>query len=197
MTREPLLDLAALRADTPGCENVIHFNNAGSGLLARPVLQSMLDHLELEARIGGYEAADARQTEVHGFYASLAELIGCGPENIAFAGSATHAYSNALSSIPFEPGDVVLTSRNDYISNQIAFLALRKRFGVEVVHAPDRRTAPEWTWKGWPRSCGRGAHGSSASRTSPPIRGSSSRWPRSAATAGSSTCCTSSTLASP
>ena len=35
-------------------------------------------------------------------------------------------------------GDVVLTTRDDYISNQIAFLSLRKRFGIEVVHAPNR-----------------------------------------------------------
>lgn len=134
---EPLLDIASLRADTPGCETVIHFNNAGCGLLARPVLQSMLDHLNLEARIGGYEAAAARKTEVRGFYTAIADLINCGPDNVAFAGSATHAYTKALSAIAFEPGDVILTTRNDFISNQIAFLALRKRFGVQIVHAPD------------------------------------------------------------
>jgi selenocysteine lyase/cysteine desulfurase len=136
-SREPLLDIAALRADTPGCETVVHFNNAGCGLLARPVLEAMVDHLELEARIGGYEAAAARAAQVRGFYTAVADLLGCKPDNIAFAHSATDAYTKALSAIPFEPGDVILTTRNDYISNQIAFLALRKRFGVEIVHAPD------------------------------------------------------------
>jgi selenocysteine lyase/cysteine desulfurase len=75
---------------------VIHFNNAGCGLLPTPVLQTMVDHLELEARIGGYEAAAARAEQVRGFYTELAALIGCGPGNIAFAGSATHAYATAL-----------------------------------------------------------------------------------------------------
>jgi selenocysteine lyase/cysteine desulfurase len=135
---ESLLDVTALRADTPGCGEVVHFNNAGCGLLAAPVLQAMLDHLQLEARIGGYEAAAARAAEVRDFYAAIADLLHTRPTNIAFAGSATHAYSKALSAIPFEPGDVILTTRNDFISNQIAFLALRKRHGVEVVHAPDR-----------------------------------------------------------
>lgn len=134
---EPLLDIAALRSDTPGCESVIHFNNAGCGLPARPVLQTMLDHLELEANIGGYEASAARAAQVRDFYAATAELLHTGPDNIAFAGSATHAYSKALSAIDFQPGDVILTTRNDFISNQIAFLALRRRFGVEIVHAPD------------------------------------------------------------
>jgi selenocysteine lyase/cysteine desulfurase len=123
----------ALRADTPGCEQVVHFNNAGCGLLAAPVL----DHLNLEARIGGYEASAARAAEVREFYTEIAALINCGPDNIAFAGSATHAYATALSAIPFEAGDVILTTRNDFISNQIAFLSLRKRYGVEIVHAPD------------------------------------------------------------
>ncbi|MDA0634024.1 aminotransferase class V-fold PLP-dependent enzyme [Nonomuraea sp. MCN248] len=129
--------LQALRADAPASASVIHFNNAGCGLLPRPVLETMIDHLRLEAEIGGYEASAARAEQVRDFYVSIAELIGCRPENVAFAGSATHAYSKALSAIPFEPGDVILTTRNDFISNQIAFLALRKRFGVEIVHAPD------------------------------------------------------------
>ncbi|MER7467501.1 aminotransferase class V-fold PLP-dependent enzyme [Streptomyces sp. NPDC097981] len=136
-TPEPLLDIAALRADTPGCESVIHFNNAGCGLMARPVLQVMLDHLNLEAAIGGYEASAARAAEVADFYAAIAELVNTHPENIAFAGSATHAYSKALSAIDFRPGDVILTTRNDFISNQIAFLSLRARHAVEIVHAPD------------------------------------------------------------
>lgn len=133
----PLLNLAALRADTPGTREVVHFNNAGCGLLATPVLTTMLDHLTLEARIGGYEASAVRATEVREFYSEVAALINSAARNIAFSGSATHAYSTALSAIPFQPGDVILTTRNDFISNQIAFLSLRKRFGVRIVHAPD------------------------------------------------------------
>ncbi|GAA1262566.1 aminotransferase class V-fold PLP-dependent enzyme [Kitasatospora nipponensis] len=134
---QPALDLAALRADTPGCGSVIHFNNAGSGLMPRPVLKAMIDHLQFEAEVGGYEAATARAEQVRDFYTATAELLGTGPDNIAYAGSATDAYAKALSGIDFLPGDIILTTRNDYISNQIAFLSLGKRFGVEVVHAPD------------------------------------------------------------
>ncbi len=131
------LDIAALRADTPGCGHVIHFNNAGCGLLAAPVLATMIEHLSLEAQIGGYEAAAARAAGVREFSVEIAALIGAAPDNIAFASSATHAYATALSAITFEAGDVVLTTRDDFISNQIAFLSLRNRFGVQVVHAPD------------------------------------------------------------
>jgi selenocysteine lyase/cysteine desulfurase len=126
------LDLARLRAETPGCASRIHFNNAGSGLMATPVLEAITEYLELEAELGGYEAADAREEAIHDFYAATAQLLGCEARNIAFASNATDAFARALSSIPFASGDLILTTRDDYISNQIAFFSLRKRFGVDV-----------------------------------------------------------------
>ncbi|MEV6301142.1 aminotransferase class V-fold PLP-dependent enzyme [Actinoplanes sp. NPDC051861] len=131
------LDVPALRADTPGAERVVHFNNAGCGLPPGPVLNAMIDHLRLEATMGGYEAAAARAAEVQEFYREAAALLGAEPEHIAFASSSTHAYATALSAIDFAAGDVILTTRDDFISNQIAFMSLRKRFGVRLVHAPD------------------------------------------------------------
>lgn len=132
---ELLLD--RLRAETPGVTHVNHLNNAGSGLMPAAVLAATREHLDLEARIGGYEAAALRADAVRDFYVETGALLNTAPENIAFASSATHAYSTALSSLDFGPGDVVLTTRNDFVSNQIAFLSLRRRHGVEVVHAPD------------------------------------------------------------
>jgi selenocysteine lyase/cysteine desulfurase len=131
------LDLQRLRAETPGCAYRIHFNNAGAGLMPAPVLEAMTEHLELEAELGGYEAADARSEAIHDFYVATAQLLGCEPRNVSFATSATDAFARALSSIPFVPGDLILTTRDDYISNQIAFFSLRKRFGVDIVYAPE------------------------------------------------------------
>ena len=42
-----------------------------------------------------------------------------------------------MSAIPFRPGDAILTTENDYVSNQIAFLALQKRFGIKLLRARD------------------------------------------------------------
>src|SRR5207253_4016802 len=126
-----------LRADTAGCAERIHFNNAGAGLMPRPVMAAMLEHLRLEEQTGGYEAADARADAVADFYEAVAELLGCRAENVAFAANATEAFSRSLSSVPFERGDVILTTLDDYISNQIAFMSLHKRFGVDFVHAPN------------------------------------------------------------
>ena len=51
------IDVARARAETPGCEDVTHLNNAGAGLMPEVVLRTVIEHLELEARIGGYVAA--------------------------------------------------------------------------------------------------------------------------------------------
>jgi len=131
------LDVEGLRADTPGCQECVHLDNAGAALMPRPVLAAIREHLELEARIGGYAAADARAEAIADAYQAVAELLGCRPRNVAMVENATVAVAQALSSIPFAPGDAILTTNNDYASNQIMFLALGRRFGVEVVRAPD------------------------------------------------------------
>jgi selenocysteine lyase/cysteine desulfurase len=132
------LDVDRLRAETPGTHNVNHLNNAGASLMADPVLETVSEHLALEARIGGYEAEAARHSELESVYDSVGELIGAHPQNVAITDNATGAFIQALSAIPFSEGDVIVTTRNDYVSNQIMFLSLASRFGVEILRAPDQ-----------------------------------------------------------
>jgi Selenocysteine lyase len=132
-----MTDLRDLRNDTPGCAHRIHLNNAGASLPPLPVIVAVREYLDREAQIGGYEAADERAEDIAGFYASVAALLCAAPHNIAFSGSATDAYAKALSAVPFRAGDYVLTTENDYSSNQIAFLSLQKRAGVKLLRARD------------------------------------------------------------
>lgn len=134
------MDIEALRADTPGCEHRIHLNNAGASLMPRPVIAAIRDHLDLEATIGGYEAAADAAGAIAEAYDDIAKLLGTSPDRVAFTEHATASFVAALSAIPFERGDVLVTTRNDYVSNQIQYLSLAHRFGVEIVRAPD---APE------------------------------------------------------
>ena len=48
------MDIKRIRAETPGVEKVIHLNNCGAGLMLHPVLDAILNHLRMEAEIGGY-----------------------------------------------------------------------------------------------------------------------------------------------
>jgi selenocysteine lyase/cysteine desulfurase len=105
-----------------------------------PVLEVIAEHLDLEARIGGYEAEATRHSEIQPVYDSIGTLIGDDTQNVAITEHATGAYILALSAVPFVPGDVVLTTRNDYVSNRIMFLSLASRFVIDVVRAPDEPT---------------------------------------------------------
>lgn len=129
------MDIELLRQQTPGCAEKIHFNNAGASLMPQSVIDAMVDHINLEATSGGYEAADLKAKEITGFYDSVAQLINCKATNIAFTSSATNSFSRALSCIPFQEGDSILLANEDYISNQIAFLSLQKMFKIKILRA--------------------------------------------------------------
>ncbi|HEU4880743.1 MAG TPA: aminotransferase class V-fold PLP-dependent enzyme [Longimicrobium sp.] len=129
--------LARWRAGTPGCAHRNHLNNAGSALPHRAVVQATVNYLELESEIGGYEAADRSAGTIQAAYRSIARLLGARPENVAIVGNGTAGFIQALTSVDLERGDAIVTSRSDYTSNQIQYLALAERLGVRIIHAPD------------------------------------------------------------
>src|SRR5947209_19577846 len=99
----PTFDVTLARSETPACERVIHFNNAGAALMPQPVLEAVVNHLQLEATIGGYEAKERQLEKVDHIYDAAARLINCEPDEIAFIENATRAWDMAFYSIPFKP----------------------------------------------------------------------------------------------
>ncbi len=140
------IDVAKARAETPGTAEVTHFNNAGAALMPAPVIAAQLDHIKLEARIGGYEAAAHEAARIAGVYDSIARLIGCSPEEVAILENATVAWDMAFYALPFAAGDRILTAEVEYGANFVAYLQVAKRTGakVEVIpSAPSGETSPE------------------------------------------------------
>ncbi|MDQ0594151.1 cysteine desulfurase/selenocysteine lyase [Chryseobacterium ginsenosidimutans] len=123
-----------IRDDIKGLsDGKIFLNNAGSSLMPTAVVDSMIDYLHQEEQLGGYEVANRNSELLEQFYDEAAKLINCKSSNIAFATSATEAFAKALSSIIFKEGDVVITTVDDYISNQITFISLQKKLNVKIV----------------------------------------------------------------
>ncbi|PYM80252.1 MAG: aminotransferase [Candidatus Rokuibacteriota bacterium] len=131
-------EIRRLRAETPGCAEVAHFNNAGCSLPPAPVLETHLGYLRREALIGGYEAQEEAQHRLDAVYTATAQLVGGqGPDEVALFENATRAFDMALYAVPLEPGDVILTSTAEYHSMFVTYLH-RARRGVRVeVVAPD------------------------------------------------------------
>jgi cysteine desulfurase / selenocysteine lyase len=135
-----MIDHDRARRETPGCRHVNHLNNAGASLMPDPVLRAVTDHLELEARIGGYEAAALREEAWQHAYDALAALINCHRDEVAVLENATRAWDMAFYGLRFASGDRILTSAAEYGSNYLAYLQTTRRTGasVEVVPSDER-----------------------------------------------------------
>jgi selenocysteine lyase/cysteine desulfurase len=131
------LDLARARRETPGCKRVVHFNNAGAALMPEPVLEAVVNHLRVEASIGGYEAKEREHESVERVYAAAAQLIGCASDEIAVIENATRAWDMAFYAIKFKPGDRILTAQAEYASNYIAYLQVARRTGAKIEVIPN------------------------------------------------------------
>lgn len=137
---EPV-DVARLRADTPGCEQVIHLNNAGSALPPAVVVDTQVAHLRAEEAMGGYEAHAAAAAQVEGVYSSVATLIGSRPDQIALVESATAAWDRAFIALKFsgvlKERSRILVSHAEYASNVLPALQMARTMECSVEVIPD------------------------------------------------------------
>ena len=135
-----LIDLAAVRRDTPACERRVFLDSAGSSLSPVPVLDTVVNHLRREAEIGGYPAAAEQADELAEGYQVLATLLGCERDEIAFTDSATRSWLAAFGAVPLGPGDRVLITEVEYAGNAVPLLhrAAVDGFTVEPIPSDDR-----------------------------------------------------------
>lgn len=130
-------DVERARAQTPGCTQRIHFNNCGAGLMPTPVIDALKNHIDLEAQIGGYEAAAAANEQVQATYTALARLFNCSTREIAVVENATRGWDMAFYAFEFKPGDRILTCSAEYGSNYIAYLQVARKTGALIETIPD------------------------------------------------------------
>ena len=114
------IDVEKVRAETRGCSNLIHFNNAGASLMPATVADYLCDFLREEEIKGGYETRSLRNAEIENFYTSVSRLLNANPKEIAFVENATRAWDMVFYALPLGPGDKILTTVSEYGSNLIA-----------------------------------------------------------------------------
>jgi cysteine desulfurase/selenocysteine lyase len=131
------LDLARIRADTPAVEDQSFLHSAGSSLMPRPVVETMIDHIRLEAAIGGYAAADREQGRLSAVYDSVAGLLNAARDEIALVENATVGWQMAFYALPWKAGDRVLTTQSEYAANYVAYLQMAKRCGIVIDVVPN------------------------------------------------------------
>ena len=104
-----------------------------------PVVDAVRDHIELETVRGGYEAEEEAREKLNGVYTSIARMLNCNPDEVALTESATVSWNAVFYGIAqtLSPGDRVLTSKSEYVSNMIAYLQIADRTGVQIDVVPD------------------------------------------------------------
>lgn len=126
------MNVETIRKDITDCDAKIFLNSAGASLMPKTVLEKISQYLKEEEKIGGYLLQDNQAQKLEEFYSEASKLINAQPHNLALTHDATDAYIKALSCIPFESNDVIVTTDDDYGSNQIQFMSLQKRLGIQI-----------------------------------------------------------------
>ncbi|MEO6676335.1 MAG: aminotransferase class V-fold PLP-dependent enzyme [Pseudomonas sp.] len=127
-------EVERLRAATPGCTSVIHFNHAGASLPSQATLDAIFGQLQREALGGPMEAAD--QTIQARARAAAAQLLNTVPEAIAFASSGSAAWSMAFNALgPWQRGDRILIGRHEWGGN-LACIARAVGAGAQLEVIP-------------------------------------------------------------
>ncbi|MEM0947015.1 MAG: aminotransferase class V-fold PLP-dependent enzyme [Pseudomonadota bacterium] len=135
MQASDTIDIARIRAETPGIGARVHLLAAGSALMPQPVVDAVVDHTRLEAQVGGYEAQAQMQKRLDNVYGSVARHLGARRREIALLENATVAWCHAFYALPFKPGARILTCEAEYGANYVAFLqrARAEDLRIEVI----------------------------------------------------------------
>ncbi|MDB5003343.1 MAG: aminotransferase [Mucilaginibacter sp.] len=126
-------EIQQLRAETKGTAQRIHFNNAGSSLPPDVVVDTVIDYLQEEAILGGYETEFKYKDQLEYTYNLIAKLINSGKDEIALVENASIAWGLVFHGIDFNEGDEIITTEMEYVTNLIGFINMRKTHGV-ILH---------------------------------------------------------------
>jgi isopenicillin-N epimerase len=116
--------------------NVVFLNHGSFGACPRVVLeqqQALRAEMEAEPVRFVHRQAEARLDAAR---AELAAFVGCAADDLAFVANATMGVNTVLRSLPFAPGDELLTTDHEYNACRNALDFVAARTGAHVVVAP-------------------------------------------------------------
>lgn len=129
-------EITRLRAATPGCSQVIHFNHAGASLPSQATLEAMIAQLQREAAGGPMEAGLLGAQLEEQARQAAAELLNANVRNIAFASSGSAAWAQAFAALgPWRAGERILVGRHEWAGN-LACMAEAVKAGVRLEVIP-------------------------------------------------------------
>jgi selenocysteine lyase/cysteine desulfurase len=137
VTLTQAVDVPAERARTVGAARSHHLNSAGSALPTTAVVDAVVAHLRHEERAGGYEASEARRTDIEAIYTAAARVVGATAEEVALLDSATTGLRVIVDALRLGPSARLLVSRSTYVSHALHLLSIAAGTGIELVIVPN------------------------------------------------------------
>ncbi|WP_207482901.1 aminotransferase class V-fold PLP-dependent enzyme [Arenibaculum pallidiluteum] len=140
-------DVERVRAQTPGCATLTHFNHSSCSLPSLGTLRAVTEHLQREAFLGPSEAGIAVADAVQETRRAAAALLNCDTAEIALTGSGSQGWGSAFAALPpLRPGDRILVGRHEWGGNLATMHAAADRAGASVETIPcaeDSTVSPE------------------------------------------------------
>jgi L-cysteine/cystine lyase len=131
------LDVDAIRRSLPITQRVAYLNTGTAGPLPAPTVAALAEAAKAEAERGrispaGFQDLFDRLTELR---AGLAAFVGAEPGEIAVSHNTTDGMNIGVWSLPWQPGDRVVTTTLEHPGALLPLYVLHRRFGVEVEFA--------------------------------------------------------------
>ncbi|WP_114947407.1 aminotransferase class V-fold PLP-dependent enzyme [Microvirga calopogonii] len=133
------IDINRIRAETPGCSMVAHFNHSSCSLPPVQVTNAIVEHLQREALYGPGEMGVAAAEDIQATRHAAARLLNASTEEIALVGSGSQGWGLAFASLPpLCSGDRVLVGRHEWGGNLSTIHQAARRAGASVEVIPCR-----------------------------------------------------------
>ena len=134
-----------LRDEFPVLERTAYLNAGTCGPVPRRAQEAAQEALGLEVAHGraGKAHFDLVMDQQQRLRSAIAELLGCGPGNVALTHSTTDGINTVLSGLEVGRGDEVLTTDEEHPGLLAPLAALRQRRGIEVRMVPFTELASE------------------------------------------------------
>lgn len=138
---------AAERKRFPATADIAYFMTASTGLIPDYVHEGISAYQEARYRRGGDSRWRDGEDSMAMMYRSkcqMADMLGCGPEDIAFAANTTQALSYFTGNLSITPGDNVVIPDNLFETGRYLW-QVRKADGLEIRRAKTKNgvLAPE------------------------------------------------------
>jgi cysteine desulfurase/selenocysteine lyase len=126
-------EVQQFRAETKGTTAHIHFNNAGASFAPDVVVETVVNYLQEEALLGGYEMEAKYKDQLENTYDLIAKLINAHKDEVAIVENASTAWGLVFHGIDFNEGDEIITTEMEYTTNLIGFMNMQQNRGI-VLH---------------------------------------------------------------